>query len=144
MCLFFLLAGLRISPHGLKERQERKSGSRRTGAEEQKQKGRSRYGGICSRMTAFGARWLFFVHFCKKNRHSAGKVCIQFALRNKKSIVYCIRTREKRTTQNLKGGSPQYLSLRKHFPDDGSIRRNPVLQGAGKLFYVQLIRNAKK
>jgi hypothetical protein len=36
MRLFFLLAGLRISPHGLKERQERKSGSRRTGAEEQK------------------------------------------------------------------------------------------------------------
>jgi len=41
MRLFFLLAGLCISPHGLKERQERKSGSRRTGAEEQKQKGRA-------------------------------------------------------------------------------------------------------
>lgn len=141
MRLFFLLAGLRISPHGLKERQERKQKDRGGRAEAE---GQSRYGGICSRMTAFGVRWLFFVHICKKNRYSAGKVCIQFALRNKKSIVYCIRTREKRTTQNLKGGSPQYLSLRKHFPDDGSIRRNPVLQGAGKLFYVQLIRNAKK
>jgi hypothetical protein len=130
-----------IKPEDLAGAEERKQKDRGGRAEAE---GQSRYGGICSRMTAFGVRWLFFVHICKKNRYSAGKVCIQFALRNKKSIVYCIRTREKRTTQNLKGGSPQYLSLRKHFPDDGWIRRNPVLQGAGKLFYVRLIRNAKK